>query len=66
MQIRYADGTEADIAMSDIDLLHIVLDSLSAVRRRSAVVECAAASCGTRFLVNTQDFHQVRFCPNHR
>lgn len=66
MRIRLQDRTEQDINVSDIELLHLVLDSLGAIRQRSAIVECDQTDCGRRFLVNTQDFHQVHRCPLHR
>lgn len=64
MQLRRHDGAVEQIDPTDIELIQLILNSLEAIRDRSSVIECE--QCQLRFLVNNQDFHQVRLCPLHR
>jgi hypothetical protein len=63
MQLKKKDGTTAVAEFSDEEFLELIKSSLVSIRRRSAIIECAV--CGQRFLVNTQDFHQVTKCSTH-
>jgi hypothetical protein len=64
MRYRRQDGVEEERELTYDELLVVMNNSLDAIQNRSAVVECA--TCGTAFLVNSQDFHQVFRCPNHK
>jgi hypothetical protein len=60
MKERMADGAERVVTVPPADLRQLVYDSADRIAARSAIVNCR--NCPRRFLVNTQDFAQVREC----
>jgi len=64
MKIKRQDGREETMDVSRAELMRIIENSLEAMAEKSAIIECE--ECGEKFLVNTQDLHQVTRCHRHR